>query len=101
MNNISDLSSEPSFDMEDVGKIRDGCIVILGENADEEALLLSGTPRANGGTPNRSFSPDRKTPTGRPRKMSMSLMNSPALKARMVVTRNQQLATLSSSTAAK
>ena len=96
LNNISDLSSDPSFNMEDVGDIRDGCKVLLGENAKKEVLVLPGTPRASGGTPKRSFSPDRKTPTGRPRKISTSLMNSPVLKPRLILTMNEELATLSS-----
>ena len=94
LNSLSNLSSDPSFSMEDIGEIRKTCRVVLGENAKEEILSQPGTPRANGGTPKRSFSPDRRTPTGKPRKISTSLMQSPALRARLMITREEEFVDL-------
>lgn len=98
---ITNWSSDPSFSPVDRETTRLDSRLALGTNATAEVLALPATPRTHGGNSKRLFSPCKKTPTGRPRKLSSCLMASPQLRSKVVITVEDKLMTLPSSTAAR
>ena len=57
--------------------------VVIGQGADTAILSLPATPSTPSAV-KRALSPDKKTPRGRPRKLSTAVMNSPILRKNLV-----------------
>ena len=84
INLLGDWSND-SFDRKhlDLKGIKEECRIVLGVGAESSLLEQPATPTTPG-PKKRIFSPEKKTPRGRPRKFSTSQMGSPALRLNLV-----------------
>ena len=84
INQLSDWSND-SFDRKhlDLNEMKKNCKIILGVGAESALLEQPATPTTPRAT-KRLYSPEKKTPRGRPRKFSTSQMGSSALRLNLI-----------------